>query len=112
WYLGETYNASIGQGFILTTPAQLARMMSVLANGGLLYRLELERLEKRPLAESYAVISGKTFDLIEDALVGAVNEEHGTGWAARSKLAKVGGKTGTAQVISLKKRRELERLGI
>lgn len=112
WYLGETYNASIGQGFILTTPVQLARMISVVANDGLLYRLELERLEQRPLAESYTVISGKTFDLIEDALVGAVSEEHGTGWAAKSTLAKVGGKTGTAQVISLKKRRELERLGI
>jgi penicillin-binding protein 2 len=112
WYLGETYNASIGQGFVLATPVQLARMMSAVANNGLLYDLKLERLEEQPFAASYAVVSERTLSLIKDALVGVVSEKHGTGWAAKSMLVEVGGKTGTSQVISLKKRRELERLGI
>jgi penicillin-binding protein 2 len=110
WYLGETYNASIGQGFVLATPVQLARMISAVANNGLLYDLKLERIEEQPFAASYAVVSERTLSLIKDALVGVISEEHGTGWAAKSSLVEIGGKTGTSQVISLKKRKELERL--
>jgi penicillin-binding protein 2 len=110
WYLGETYNASIGQGFVLATPVQLARMMSAVANNGLLYALTLERLEEQPFAASYAVVSERTLSLIKNALVGVVSEKHGTGWATKSSLVDIGGKTGTSQVISLKKRKELERL--
>ena len=36
WYKGETLNYSVGQGYLLCTPVQIARMMSVFANGGYL----------------------------------------------------------------------------
>jgi len=111
WYLGETFNASIGQGFVLVTPMQLARMMSTVANGGFLYPLSLVRVDKEPLADSFAMVSEDTLQRVKDALEGVVNEPHGTAHAARSKVTRIGGKTGTAQVISLKKRKELERLG-
>jgi penicillin-binding protein 2 len=81
------------------------------ANNGLLYDLKLERLEEQPYASSFAVVSEKTLSLIKDALVGVVSEKHGTGWAAKSRLTEVAGKTGTSQVISFKKRREIEKLG-
>lgn len=110
WYLGETYNASIGQGFVLATPVQLARMMSTVVNGGYLYRPALVRLDAPPEPSSVVRVSDKTIALIKDALEGVVSDEHGTGWAARSKIVGIGGKTGTAQVISLKKHKELERL--
>ena len=34
WYIGDTYHASIGQGFVLATPLQLADATSAVANGG------------------------------------------------------------------------------
>jgi len=41
--------------------------------------------------------------LIKQGLLGVVSERGGTGWAAQSSLTTIGGKTGTAQVIALKK---------
>ncbi len=38
WSTGDDYNASIGQGFVLATPLQVAQMAAVIANGGFLYR--------------------------------------------------------------------------
>ena len=38
WYLGETFDAAIGQSFTLTTPLQMAVMLSEVANGGIKYR--------------------------------------------------------------------------
>lgn len=41
WYIGDTYNLSIGQGDLLVTPLQIATMTSVVANGGSLYKPKL-----------------------------------------------------------------------
>lgn len=38
WYLGETFDAAIGQSFTLVTPLQMAVMLSEVANGGIKYR--------------------------------------------------------------------------
>ena len=38
WYIVETMDAAIGQGFQLTTPIQMAQIISVIANGGIRYR--------------------------------------------------------------------------
>lgn len=112
WYLGETYNSSIGQGYVLTTPMQLARMISTVVNGGYLYNPELQRLEEAPQPVSRAKVRKETLDFIKHALEGVVNDKHGTGRTALSSVTDIGGKTGTAQVISLKKRKELERLNM
>jgi penicillin-binding protein 2 len=48
-----------------------------------------------------ANVSEKTFQIVQEALRGAVNDPHGTGWTSALKDAKVAGKTGTAQVIRL-----------
>ncbi|MDD3679028.1 MAG: penicillin-binding transpeptidase domain-containing protein, partial [Patescibacteria group bacterium] len=43
WYLGDTYNMSIGQGDVLVTPLQLVNALSVIANGGTMYKLQLAK---------------------------------------------------------------------
>ncbi|OGH60139.1 MAG: penicillin-binding protein 2 [Candidatus Magasanikbacteria bacterium RIFCSPHIGHO2_01_FULL_33_34] len=41
WYIGDTYNVSIGQGDVLVTPLQIASMTATIANGGTFYKPKL-----------------------------------------------------------------------
>ena len=50
WYLGDTYNYGIGQGYLLTTPLQVNVMTAVFANGGTLYQPHL--LKTPPFAKA------------------------------------------------------------
>lgn len=49
WYVGDTYNISIGQGDVLATPLQMAALTSVIANGGTLYQPYLVAEVKDPV---------------------------------------------------------------
>ncbi len=51
WYIGDTYNLSIGQGYLLVTPLQIAAMTAVVANGGTLYRPHVVRRIANPLTD-------------------------------------------------------------
>jgi penicillin-binding protein 2 len=123
WQMGETISISIGQGFNLVTPLQLANVYATLANGGTLYRprliKQLESSDGRVLKVSEPEILGtlplrpQTLQIIRRALWGAVNERGGTGYALKRKEEDVSGKTGTAQVIGLpqdEKARKAKRL--
>jgi penicillin-binding protein 2 len=123
WYSGETLSLSVGQGYLNTTPLQLAMLISAVANGGKLYLPQVvEKVENiygktlkeyPPLETGRATVSENTLHIIRDALMGAVNEPHGTGWACALKQAKVAGKTGTAQVVKMPenfKKGDMERM--
>jgi penicillin-binding protein 2 len=109
WYPGETLSVSIGQSYVTVTPMQLASMVSA-ATTGLHYRPQIlreiresttGRVEPSPASEGRSLsVSKRTLEAIRAALAGVVADPHGTGAAARSKLVSIGGKTGTAQVIS------------
>jgi penicillin-binding protein 2 len=111
WYSGETLSVAIGQGYLNTTPLQLATLISAIANGGRFYLPRIvERVESiygeelkgyPPVETGRADISEKTLRVIQEALMGAVNEPRGTGGACALKQVKVAGKTGTAQVIRM-----------
>lgn len=103
WYLGETFNAAIGQGYVAATPMQMAQLMSVVANGGLIYRPVMVKAEAPLQPVASADIKPQVLGLVRDGLYGVVNEGGGTGGAAKSSIATVGGKTGTAQVVSIRK---------
>ncbi len=117
WQDGETLSVSIGQGFNLTTPLQICRMMAATVNGGILYKPQLiqsfRNTEGEIIDQFVPVIDGKvlgsqnSLNLIRNALVAAVNGRHGTGSAAKFKDIVVGGKTGTAQVIRMAQYNEL-----
>jgi penicillin-binding protein 2 len=102
WYLGETFNAAIGQGYVAVTPLQLAVMISTIANGGNLYKPTLIK-DAQPIISGKVKIRSDTLEIVKSGLFGVVNEPGGTGWAAKSQLMSIGGKTGTAQVVAIKR---------
>lgn len=101
WFLGETFNASIGQGYVAVTPIQLAVMTSAIANGGTVYKPLLIK-NSSPTISGRLNISPDILETIKKGLFGVVNETGGTGYAAKSELVTIAGKTGTAQVVTQK----------
>jgi len=85
WYLGDTYNLSIGQGYVGTTPLQMALVSDVFANGGYLCKPQL--LKQNVETQNFASlptckklpISQKTIDLIREGMKQACSTG-GTGW--------------------------------
>jgi penicillin-binding protein 2 len=104
WQLGETVIASIGQGYLLTTPLQLATMTARVINGKkavkpiLTYDVEGLKVPKPEWPELN--INQRHLDLVIQGMNAVTMSEKGTARAARIKEEgmSMGGKTGTAQV--------------
>ncbi len=117
WYPGETITTSIGQGYILVTPIQLACFISAFANGGSLYQPRvIDSLETPegmvvkefpPVLKTIIPIKPENLQIVRKALRGVVNE-NGTGWRAFIPEIEVAGKTGTAQVAKLREQEKEE----
>ncbi len=102
WYLGDTFNSSIGQGFIATTPIQTAVMMATLANGGIVHKPTF--IKGASIVEKNKVsIKPETIRLINNALKEVVNAPNGTAKGAKSLNTVISGKTGTAQTVGKKR---------
>ncbi|WP_319379970.1 penicillin-binding protein 2 [Thiomicrorhabdus sp.] len=103
WYRGETIISSIGQGYNLATPLQLAQATAVLANRGKIVKPHLLRT---PLSEPSDQIEIKNIDNWERVITSMSNVMHSRRGTARKHTKdldfKMAGKTGTAQVFSLK----------
>jgi penicillin-binding protein 2 len=98
WYAGETISVAIGQGAVITTPLQLARMIGGIATGGVFKQPHL--LKDAPnVGEERFALSEPTVEKITDAMYGVVNEDGGTARNVRLPGIEVSGKSGTAQVI-------------
>lgn len=106
WYPGETISVSIGQGQVLATPLQMARMMAVVANGGRLVQPHIVRLVSgKPVPYEPPRSLGlkpSTLAAIRKGLFMAVNSGGSAQRAQISDLV-VAGKTGSAQVVSSSK---------
>lgn len=93
WSIGDTCQMAIGQGDLLITPLQAARMMAAIANGG---RLVTPRLRKNDAVVSRPIgLRSDSVDLVRQGLRAVV--ERGTGRAARDRDLAIAGKTGTAE---------------
>src|SRR6266542_3662567 len=117
WSQAQTANVSIGQGYTLVSPLQLAMAYATIANGGVCYYPRLvDRVLKQdgsPVLDDHGNVavpqtprvrsdlrqelSPDKIELVRKGLWKVVNEDGGTGGRARLKEVQVAGKTGTAQ---------------
>jgi penicillin-binding protein 2 len=114
WVLGETLVAGIGQGFVLTTPLQLATMTARMVNGGkpVLPHLARDVVTRGELvqrqAETYTPIgvNPRHLKLVMDAMTKVTQDPSGTAFAARIQQPgmSMAGKTGTVQVRRISQR--------
>jgi penicillin-binding protein 2 len=98
WYAGETVSVAIGQGQVSATPLQLARAVSVIANGGYLVRPHLVRGGDADEPPRPIGIHPETLEVVKEGMRAVV--EGGTGRRARLSHVAVCGKTGSAQVVA------------
>jgi penicillin-binding protein 2 len=118
WQDGETLSVAIGQGFNLVTPLQMCVMTATLANGGKLYRPQLVeqvidpegRIIENFSPELMSEITGFDlyFDLIKKGMEEVVHGKQGTARAVAIEGLRIGGKTGTAQVVRIAQYRGLK----
>lgn len=112
WQAGETLSISIGQGFNLVTPLQMAVFISAVGNNGTLYRPRLVKSvqdakgqvvrEIEPEIIGGLPASKKNLAIVRQGLLEVVHGNRGTARRIRIPGIEIAGKTGTAQVFSRK----------
>lgn len=104
WYIGNSYHASIGQGFIKETPMQMVSALSAIANGGILYEPRIVSQARFPDGETISYAPKKIRNIsvhknflrvVREGMRMAVTE--GTAQSLNDLPIAVAGKTGTAQ---------------
>lgn len=113
WYPGETIITSIGQGYMLTTPLQLAVMTGYIANHGNMYQPRFVRAMRNvdslnfqsvPVKEMQPVnVKQESYwQAIEQAMIDVVHAPNGTARRIGADASyQIAGKTGTAQVFGI-----------
>ena len=107
WFVGDTINMGIGQGYITVTPLQLASSISAIATKGKIFKPKLvarlgDQVIKPELLFSIELDKKENWETIERSMISVINSWNGTA----HNLYKEGGiiiagKTGTAQIKSL-----------
>lgn len=108
WFPGDTVNASIGQGYMLVTPLQLAHAAAVMANRGVGYyprfalrwhKITGEVEPVHPLPKPPLVLKNATWDYVISAMQGVTEDPRGTARRMHEGTPySIAAKTGTAQV--------------
>ncbi len=107
WLTGDTYNMSIGQGYVLATPIQMANATAAVANRGVLYQPQLvdhltdehgdvvQPFEPKVLSE--VAMDPRYLDVVREGMYGAMNFSYGTATRVKVPGVVLAGKTGTAE---------------
>ncbi len=114
WQGGETLSIAIGQGFNLVTPLQMAVLIAAVGNEGTLYRPRILKSVQGSPGESPVeqipeitggIPAGKeTLRIVREGLLRVVHGKRGTARSVKIDGVTMAGKTGTAQVFSMKKK--------
>lgn len=107
WFSGDSVNLAIGQGYLLTTPLQIANMLAAVGNGGTLYRPQLIRRISNPTGSDQfsrpevlasLPVSSEQLVVIRKGLEGVVSNLRGTARKVfEGATFTAAGKTGTAE---------------
>lgn len=110
WYVGNSYHAAIGQGFITATPLQIANYIAAIANGGTVYQPQIvsyvqkingEKIINTPKITSEGLISKENIKIVREGMRQTVVS--GTAQSLKGLPVEAAGKTGTAQFGSEEK---------
>jgi len=107
WLLGDTINASIGQGFVLASPLQLAVMAARLGTGKIVNPRLVSTIDTIPQPSGVVGdldVNPEHLALVQKAMYGVTNRRAGTAYGTRTiwDKYKLAGKTGTAQVSRIR----------
>lgn len=120
WFIGDTINASIGQGYVTTTPLQLAYFTAILGAQGKRYKPHFTKYINNPVSGTEEITpielprvpqnNSQAWKTVHSAMV---NVLHGTRGTARKTVVKlpflIAGKTGTAQNFSFKNEKRIKK---
>jgi len=104
WYVGNSYHASIGQGYVTATPLQIANYIAAVANGGILYKPHLVKEVRGnsgkiksidPQIIRQGFISSSVMKVVQEGMRKTITD--GTAQTLKDLPVAVAGKTGTAQ---------------
>lgn len=106
WYAGETVNMSIGQGYVLMSPMQMALMTTTLASRGQRLRPQMVRsigdTALEPINDGVVEVRDEHWDSIFEAMAEVLHGARGSARAAATGADyRMGGKSGTAQVVGI-----------
>lgn len=109
WYTGDTVMSYIGQGFMLTTPLQLASSLSILANAGKIKTPHLLKavltdqlqIQKSTATQNRLKLDPENLALVKSGMEAVIRDKSpwATGWRFGKPSYSVAGKTGTSQVV-------------
>ena len=119
WYPGETLILGIGQGYMLATPLQLAAAAATMANGGRFIQPRVvaavespdgteSQIAHPPEAIQMPIRSRDNWREVLKGLADVVEGERGTARRIRTDAYRIAGKTGTAQVFTVKQDEEYD----
>ncbi len=107
WTTGDSYNMSIGQGFVLATPLQVLVSAAAVANGGTVYEPQIVyqitdangglQRDFTPKVVRQLPASPEAIRTVQEGMWAVVNSDRGTGIAAQIEGITMAGKTGTAE---------------
>ena len=121
WYPGETLIVGIGQGYFLATPLQLAEATATLANRGSRIRPRvvqyIEELDgsltpTKAVVTQLKQVDPHHWDQVISAMTDVVEGQHGTARRIHTDKYRIAGKTGTAQVFTVKQEEEYDEANV
>ena len=102
WFKGDTVNMGVGQGYLVSTPIQLAKYAYIIANKGNFYDLSLKKdLVKNEKKIEFNKFSNDDWFKLHESMVNVIEGNTGTARSLREKKDYiVAAKTGTAELVS------------